>query len=376
MLLDEANKGENPSNEAELIKSFNNTSSDEIQHLSTTFASGNRGYGCMFDVSNTEGDYAVMTTIDFHTDLIDEMINVVVYTKEGSYLRSEFKPNDWVVISNTTVSGQGYYKRTPIPMDEYRQVSILNGATQGFYISIDKPNLLYSNVEEGVKIGDVLYQQDGIKFHVGSGLQGSFSDVYHPRLFNGGIHFYHKSSVNTVDSTSMEPTTTSSTGKEKHHYQTALSGDSASFGMMFSLRNKHSYPIYVTSFAFHTDIEGECAVEVYTIPGDYSSKEQSSSEWTKICTASVLGQGENRWSEIPASKITEQVEILAGAEQGFYITLEQPNLKYSMPGIDLELESMGDNYIEIDKGSSVAGYPFGLNISPREPVLKVDYEVD
>lgn len=134
----------------------------------------------MFDVTNTEGDYAVLTNIDFHTDL-DENINVVVYTKEGSYLGSEFKPKDWVIISNTTVSGQGYYKRTRIPKDEFSQVSILNGETRGFYILIDKPNLLYSNVKEDVTTGDVAYKHNGILFHIGSGLQGSFSTVYYPR---------------------------------------------------------------------------------------------------------------------------------------------------------------------------------------------------
>ena len=193
------------------------------------------------------------------------------------------------------------------------------------------------------------------------------------RLFNGGINFYHASPDNASESASKEPV--SSAGKDMHQYKTELGGDSASFGMMFSLRNKHSYPIYVNSFAFHTDIDSECAVEVYTTPGDYSSKVQSSSEWMKICTSSIQGQGENRWSEIPASKVMQPVVVLPGAEHGLYITLEQPNLKYSSAVFDSELEILGDDFIEIDNGSSVAGYPFGVNNSPRRPVLGVGYKM-
>ena len=351
--------------------SFNSSNIDEIYHLSTAFASGNRGYGSMFDLSNTVGEYAVITTVDFHTNLLDE-VNVAVYTKEGSYLGSEFRPGDWNLIANTSVIGQGYYKRTIIPEDEFQQVSIANGGTRAFYISLDVPNLLYSNVDEGVALGDAIYQASGMMFQLGSGLQGTFSDVHQPRLFNGGIQFYHY--ARSIESTSVKPI--SSMGEESFLYKTRLAGDSASFGIMFSIQNKHSRPIYITSFAFHTDLNQDCAVEVYSISGDYAGKERSSEEWTMVSRTLVQAQGLNKWSKLPASRM-QTVAILAGASQSFYLTLERPNLKYSSgTSVDSELESSGDKYIEISKGSSVAGYPFGLNISPRKPIVQIEYRLE
>jgi hypothetical protein len=372
--LNDTQQGAATSSEAapNVSSDSNSTSTFDLHRISTTFASGNRGYGSMFDVSNSEGDYAVITSIDFHTNLMSDM-NVIVYTKEGSFQGSEFKPVDWTIIANTTVTGQGYYKRTAIPPTDMDQVSIRNGKTRAFYVSINTPNLLYSNVEEDTGLGDAVYQNNGVAFHVGSGLQGTFSNVFQPRLHNGGISFYHKSSTTSTESTGLEPIP--STGGEAYQYETVLGGDSASFGIMFSIQNKHPGPIYITSFAFHTELQEDCAVEIYSITGDYSGKEQSPSEWMKICTTSIQALGMNNWSKVPASKI-QQVQILSGKMQSFYITLEQPNLKYSLPSdLDLNLESLGDNHIGISHCSAVAGYPFGLNISPRRPVVQIHYEV-
>lgn len=370
-ILDDSNGETAQSSQAAPKTPFNNSTLHEIFRLSTTFASGNKGYGSMFDLSNTVGEYAVVTSIDFHTNLVDE-INVVVYTKEGSYLGSEFRPSDWNILSNTSVTGQGYYKRTAIPEAEFQQISIANGDTRAFYISIDKPNLLYSNVKEGTTIGDIVYETNGILFQIGSGLQGTFSDVHQPRLFNGGVQFYHYTS-SKMDTAALNADT--DYDGEIFQYKSNLGGDFASFGIMFSIQNKHSKPIHIVSLAFHTDLEEDCAVEVYSVPGDYSGKERSPDEWTLFSRTSIQAQGLNRWSKLPSSKM-QPVQILAGASQSYYLTLEQPNLRYSsITDVDAEMASSGDKYIEISKGSSVAGYPFGMNMSPRKPVVQVEYKV-
>ena len=318
----------------------------------------------MFDISNTEGNYAGITSIDFHTNLISD-INIIVYSKIGSFIGSEFKPSDWIIIVNTTVTGQGYYKRTPIPMGDFTQISIPNGAIQGFYLTLDKPNLLYSNVEENLALGDVMYKSKGVRFHIGNGLQGSFSSVYQPRLFNGAIHFYQKfDEPYESEPASMEPT--------NYQFETALNGDLASFGVMFSVRNKHSNPIYIAAFLFHTEIETDCAVELYAMPGTYLGREQSPSEWTKLLGTQSKCAGTNKWSVLPTSSL-QPVEILAGKQHSFYITLEKPSLKLNT---NMDSEARGDKYIEILNGSSVAGYPFGLNLSPRQPVISIGYEVE
>lgn len=323
----------------------------------------------MFDVSNTEGEYAVITGIDFHTNLQNDDVNVVVYTKEGSYLGSEFTPGDWHMIANTSVVGQGYYKRTPIPIEQ--QVSVVNGGTRAFYVSIDKPNLLYSNADDDISLGDTVYQQNGMQFRIGSGLQGTFSDVFQPRIYNGGIQFYQYTS--SKEYTSEEDM--SQIEGESQKYETPLGGDSSSFGIMFSIRNKHSSPIFITSFAFHTNIEEDSAVEVYTTSGGYTGKERISDEWTQVSRTIVQAQGLNKWSQVPSLKM-QPVSIVAGASQSFYLTLEQPNLKYLLHGdMDSELMSYGNKFIEISAGVAVLGYPFGSNASPRKPVIQVEYKI-
>jgi hypothetical protein len=345
-------------------------STSETQFLTTTFASGNKGYGSMFDVSNSEGDYAVITSIDFHTDLLSN-IKVIVYTKEGSFSGSEFKPNDWTVIADTNVTGQGYYKRTPIPSIDFQEVSVPNGGTRGFYVSIDQAGLLYSDVEGDRSLGDSWSERNGFRIHIGSGLQGTFSNVFQPKIFNGGVHYYHE-----LGDSSLEPESTAPTASpkgNKYKYETSLNGESGSFGIMFTIRNKHSKSIYVRSLAFLTDLFGNGAVEIYALSGDYQGKEQSPDEWTKLCNTTVQTYGMQSWSEAPKM---QPVEIAPKLSQSFYITLERPSMKYSLQkGIDSEMEPLGDKYIEIHSGCGVGGYPFGRIISLRIPEVQVHYEV-
>eukprot|EP00804_Cyclotella_cryptica_P022681 CCRYP_012488-RA/>CCRYP_012488-RA protein AED:0.03 eAED:0.03 QI:1589/1/1/1/1/1/9/60/937 len=372
VLLDEPDNERIPPRIMTPISFSSNNVTFSTNVLSTTFASGNRGYGSMFDVSNTKGTYAVITSIDFHTDLLTE-INVIVYTKDGSFSGSEFKPNDWTVIADTNVTGQGYYKRTSIPSNDFQKVTISNGSTRGFYLSIDQPNLLYSNVDGDKASGEIWSQSNGIRFHIGSGLQATFSNAFHPRIYNGAIHYYHESRGSSPAPESLSPTY--SPRGNKYRYETPLGGEGGSFGVMFSIRNKVSNAIYVTAFAFHTDLRGECAVEIYTISGDYKEKERSPTEWAKMSSTIVQANGMGSWSEVPAFKM-QPVHVSVDRPQSFYITLEYPNLKYSLQDdIDSESKSLGDKYIEVYGGSGVGGYPFGRNISPRQPELRIDYEV-
>jgi hypothetical protein len=83
------------------------------KEISTTFSSGNGGHGGMFDIlCNSETGDLVVSSIDFHTDLVGVGINVKVFTKPGSYVGYGYQSEAWEIVADTTVKGEGYYKRT------------------------------------------------------------------------------------------------------------------------------------------------------------------------------------------------------------------------------------------------------------------------
>ena len=83
------------------------------QELLTTFSSGNGGHGAMFDIEcQSETSDVVISSIDFHTDLLGVDINVKVFTKAGSYVGYGYNSVVWDIVADTNVVGKGYYQRT------------------------------------------------------------------------------------------------------------------------------------------------------------------------------------------------------------------------------------------------------------------------
>merc|ERR1712110_290648 len=104
-------------------------------------------YGNLFEVEaiNYNLSSLVITSLDFHTNLLDEPIHVQVYTTKGSFRDDSnfnYNFNEWKQVSNATVLGSGKYVSTTIFPEHFESVLISPGAKQSFFIKLNVQNLL------------------------------------------------------------------------------------------------------------------------------------------------------------------------------------------------------------------------------------------
>jgi len=345
------------------------------KEISTTFSSGNGGYGAMFDIEcKSETGDLVISSMDFHTDLVGVDINVKIFTISGSYVGYGYQSEAWNIVADTTVKGEGYYKRTVVPSESFEDVVILNGNVQAFYVTIDKPNLRYSNAKN---VGDVWVQseeENEIVIKVGAGLGGglaSFSSLFEPRVMNGVIHYhlrYQQTSPPTSAAPILPKSPTSTTGSLK----TEQDFEAGSYGVIFSVRNKGLSTIHITGLWIYSDFIGDFGVEVYALEGGFLGEPVASQ--VQIASTTISGSSSESLIQIP---LQNQVEVGAGQRQTVYVTLDRPSLQYTM-GADEGSVSISDEYIEISDGSGVLGYPLSSsNVrSGRRFVGIVDYRVE
>jgi hypothetical protein len=233
-------------------------------------------------------------------------------------------------------------------------------------VTIDRPNLRYSNAEN---VGDVwVSEENEIVIKVGAGLGGglaSFSSLFEPRVMNGVIH-YHMRNQQTFPPTSADPIlpSPSISGSLK----TDQEFEAGSYGVIFSVRNKGLSAMHITGLSIYSDFFGDFGVEVYALEGGFLG--ESVIVKSQITSTTISGTGSEFLVQIPMQK---KVEVKAGQLQSLYVTLDRPSLQYSM-GEEGTI-SASDDFIEILDGSGVLGYPLSSsNVrSGRRFVGVVDY---
>jgi hypothetical protein len=240
---------------------------------------------------------------------------------------------------------------------------------QAFYVTIDKPNLRYSNAEN---VGDVWVQseENEIVIKVGAGLGGglaSFSSLFEPRVMNGVIH-YHVRNHQTFPPTSADPILPQSPTSISGSLKTEQEFEAGSYGVIFSVRNKGLSAMHITGISIYSDFIGDFGVEVYALEGGFLGDPLVIQ--AQITSTTISGSGLETLVQIPMQK---QVEVKAGQLQNLYVTLDRPSLQYSMG--EEGTVSASDDYIEILDGSGVLGYPLSSsNVrSGRRFVGVVDY---
>ena len=241
---------------------------------------------------------------------------------------------------------------------------------QAFYVTIDKPNLRYSNVEGGIGDTWVKSQESEIVVKVGAGLGGrlaSFSSIFEPRVMNGVIHFHLRNSESippppAIPILPLSPTSIRGSLKTEKLF------DTSSYGVIFSVRNKGVLTIHVTGFSIYSDFIGDFGVEIYELEGD-SARELEAAR-LPIASATISGFGLNNLIPIP---LQAYIKLDAGQQQTIYLTLDRPSLQYAMA--DESAVSVTDEHIEILDGSGVLGYPLSTfnTRSGRRFVGAVDY---
>ena len=86
-----------------------------------------------------------------------------------------------------------------VPFDNNRKVVIPAGQSQSSYV-YSPSNMKYR--QEGME-GEVLYNDESLRFIVGISLVGKWGEIYAPRTFSGVLTY---DAVDTISSPTQEPT--------------------------------------------------------------------------------------------------------------------------------------------------------------------------
>jgi hypothetical protein len=127
-------------------------------------------------------------------------------------------------------------------------------------------------------------------------------------------------------------------------------GNRGAQGVMFEVAT--SRDVTVKSFDFYTDAARTDTIQVYTRPGSYVGKEQSSTGWTSIYNRNVQQNGQSVLSSL--NGLDTFVTIPANSTQSFYIVTATANYIMYDAGIEEGRVLSQDNAIAIKEGESNA----------------------
>jgi M6 family metalloprotease-like protein len=148
---------------------------------------------------------------------------------------------------------------------------------------------------------------------------------------------------------------------------TTFAGGAGSFGVMFDAVAIKG--LTITSADLHLSVgedDGEKAIEIYTAVGTHLGIEKSPEKWTKVCCAKkVLGNG--LMKRTPTSSLwLQQVNMSPGERRGWYITSDEPIVRYSRSEKSDCCEVFTNSaHLQIEEGQGVGGYPWGNTLKRR-----------
>eukprot|EP00591_Stephanopyxis_turris_P009218 CAMPEP_0195511260 /NCGR_PEP_ID=MMETSP0794_2-20130614/3641_1 /TAXON_ID=515487 /ORGANISM="Stephanopyxis turris, Strain CCMP 815" /LENGTH=331 /DNA_ID=CAMNT_0040638825 /DNA_START=185 /DNA_END=1177 /DNA_ORIENTATION=- len=306
------------------------TNSTQAQ-LATVFHGDARGYGCLFDLLAIE-DITVVS-IDIHLALSTPDIPIQVYTKPGNYQGYELESTAWTKIADTTVSGRGLTQPTPISSNNFIQsITIKSGSKQAFYITLlESKDMMYSEAL-GYKRGDIFIQNTHLKILVGAGAGGEpFSGsggIFEPRGWNGVIRYVIESKADLPEigfsAAPYKPADLSNFPKE-NRLETTFEAGNGSYGAMFDIVAIKD--LVIPGLEFHSDLEVETEVEVWSKFGSFLGFENDSSAWTRIAKEHVMCKGLSKGTLISSSFVPQLIK--AGDTRSFYVVSPMDSLKYT-----------------------------------------------
>ena len=182
-----------------------------VRSVATTLHGGLKQAGMMFDVRvpsvEEGGPPEGLTVIAFEvsTFLTSDMC-VEVYHKNGTHVgfETDVKKNEdgtwsspsWRSIGAAATQGAGDDAPTHLPVGSVDQVFIPPGETHAFYVTMQTPELRYTQPKFGEKTGDIFSgSPDGhLELLVGAAKSYPFMDTWPDRIFNGAV-LYHLGDV-------------------------------------------------------------------------------------------------------------------------------------------------------------------------------------
>jgi hypothetical protein len=181
-------RGTEPDQVDDVDSSTTRTSSLEATKVLSTDMNGTvQWYGCMFMVEAKTN--LTVTSLSFNTASSD-LLRIVVYTKEGSYVGSDKRSLDWTLTANVTVEGQGFGNPTPIPAAAFDQTPLKAGAIQSFFVTaIDKRIVMSGGRAVSVNLHHSWSENSEISILTGYAVTNLFGGSYSPYAWNGQIQY-------------------------------------------------------------------------------------------------------------------------------------------------------------------------------------------
>lgn len=252
---------------------------------------------------------------------------------------------------------------------------VFNGALLYTVGSDSDPNLDEQQRQEAwdAKRGMVTCDVDAVKIE--SYPSASPSDVKTPTVSPTKVTAAPSSSPTKLptSSPSVPPTTLESTiGK----VATTLHGGLKQAGFMFDIRvptvEEGGPPEGITVIAFETStfLTEDVCIEVYSKKGTYEGYEDdviqaddgswSSPSWGILGATTLPGMGEKEPTQLPIGSL-DPVHVKPGERQAFYVTMTQPEMRYTKPKYDEKsgtvFSTSPKGHMEIMVGSAIS-YPF------------------
>ena len=336
--------------------------------LETTMKGGTKSYGNMFSVVATSKSVTILGMQLHLAESSSNLTMVEVYTKQGYFEGFETDIHSWKRVYFGLVKIKGKSKVTPlVPLNMFTPVNITAGGIQSFYVTSNKPNLLYSR---GNSAGSPFASNGEIEVLEGIGMSSyPFKGrIFSPRLFNGIIQYNTSGtamptlspteSVPTVPQSPSETPSISISSGNFLEFQTNYVGDNGSYGNMFTVSVKKD--LLLKSISIHTKATGLIDVVVFAKAGSFRGSESSAVGWIKILDKKVSGKGYLKETEIPASDL-QTIEMCAGNTYSFYITLKDKLIRYTnmSPGSLSDKIENDDLLIRPEDSVGVGRYPFG-----------------
>lgn len=178
-----------------------------IKKVATTLHGGLKQAGMMFDIRvptvEEGGPDNGLTVLAFEiSTFLTEEICVEVYSKEGTHVGFEedvtqtgdgsWFSHSWSILGAATAIGQGEAAPTHLPIGSLDPTHISPGETRAFYVTMNVPEMRYTQPVFGEKTGDAFSSssQGHLDLLVGSAKAYPFMDTWADRIFNGAVIYY------------------------------------------------------------------------------------------------------------------------------------------------------------------------------------------
>mmetsp|Transcript_26307 Transcript_26307/g.39836 ORF Transcript_26307/g.39836 Transcript_26307/m.39836 type:complete len:1225 (+) Transcript_26307:161-3835(+) len=371
--------------------------------LTTNYLDNLGSFGNMFDMKSRDHNLDVYG-IDLYTD-ISEPVTYEIFTREGTYGNGmgPLEPSaiknlgsnptniermellGWILVKNGTTTGRGFGVGTPIR--GFTPFRVLPNSVQGFYITLSTPDIRYRNITVDLpdaRTGDKYIENEDLSIHLGMSVGTWPADLafFGPRLWSGSI-IYTADHTCTTESPSLSPSSSPSTALPSSSpsatptsglkplpnctsissLDTPFDGGTGSFGNMFTVTALERLSINYMDINVGTS--DMVVVEVYTKKGGYNGYEEMPEAWTRVAAVTLHGADDGNPTSIE-DKDFENIHMRADETRSFYVTLDNPVIKYSrtLSGVGAAFKT--DDKLTINVGAGLAAQAFNGGVfEPR-----------